>query len=112
MFFFYVGGFLFLIELVLLNSESSIAYLIFSVGNIAANRRRQQAVTVGKERREALVRTKRLCRDGIVNDDVDYSSDKEMMIDEEQTALDTQTSQAVEELKSALRYQYVFFSFS
>ncbi|KAI3857852.1 hypothetical protein MKX03_009971, partial [Papaver bracteatum] len=38
-------------------------------GNIAANRRRQQAVAVSKERREALVRTKRLCRDGIVSDD-------------------------------------------
>ncbi|OVA09900.1 Armadillo [Macleaya cordata] len=76
-----------------------------SVGNIAANRRRQHAVTVGKERREALVRTKRLCRGGIVNDDVDFSSDKDMLIDEEQTALDAQTSQAVEDLKSALLYQ-------
>ncbi|KAI3831130.1 hypothetical protein MKX03_017768 [Papaver bracteatum] len=78
-----------------------------SVGNIAANRRRQQAVTVSKERREALVRTKRLCRDGIVNDDdIDnLGDDKYMMIDEEQTALDEQTTQAVELLKSALNSQ-------
>ncbi|KAI3985162.1 hypothetical protein MKX01_027707 [Papaver californicum] len=61
-----------------------------SVGNIAANRRRQQAVTVSKERREALVRTKRLCRDGNVNDDdIDnLGDDKDMMIEEEQTLLE------------------------
>ncbi|MEI4889666.1 hypothetical protein, partial [Klebsiella pneumoniae] len=39
-----------------------------SVGNVAAQRRKQHAVTVGKERREALVRTKRLCRVGVCDD--------------------------------------------
>ncbi|GMP85174.1 hypothetical protein CsSME_00038438 [Camellia sinensis var. sinensis] len=70
-----------------------------SVGNVAANRRRQLAVTVGKERREALMRTKRLCRVG-VND-----VDSDMMIDEEQSVLDDQTFTAVEELKLAIAYQ-------
>ncbi|KAF8397648.1 hypothetical protein HHK36_016568 [Tetracentron sinense] len=70
-------------------------------GNVAAHRRRQHAVTVGKERREALVRTKRLCREGI-SDDSDVSLGKDMMIDEEQSALDAQTSCTVEELKSAV----------
>ncbi|KAG4959488.1 hypothetical protein JHK87_036121 [Glycine soja] len=36
-----------------------------SVGNAAASRRRQHAVTVGKERRESLMRAKRFCRVGI-----------------------------------------------
>ncbi|XP_077214477.1 importin subunit alpha-9 [Tasmannia lanceolata] len=74
------------------------------VGNIAAQRRRQNAVTVGKERREALVRTKRLCRDGLANDS-EVSLERDMIIDEEQVALDAQTSSAVEELKSAVLYQ-------
>lgn len=73
---------------------------------MAANRRRQQAITVGKERREALVRTKRLCRVGIGSDS-DLPDDGDMMIDEEQSLLETQTSSAVEELKSAVMYQYV-----
>lgn len=73
---------------------------------MAANRRRQQAITVGKERREALVRTKRLCRVGISGDG-DVPVDGDMMIDEEQSILETQTSSAVEELKSAVIYQYV-----
>lgn len=75
-----------------------------SVGNVAANRRRQQAITVGKERREALVRTKRLCRVGISGDS-DVPVDGDMMIDEEQSILETQTSSAVEELKSTVIYQ-------
>ena len=76
------------------------------VGNVAANRRRQLAVTVGKERREALVRTKRLCRVGVSGDDVTFI-DSDMMIDEEQSVLEAQTSSAVEELKLAIAYQYV-----
>ncbi|KAL4605351.1 hypothetical protein ACB092_09G022300 [Castanea dentata] len=77
-----------------------------SVGNVAANRRRQNAVTVGKERRESLVRAKRLCRVGISGDgDADVSLDSEMMIDEEQSILEAQTSSAVEVLKSAVAYQ-------
>ncbi|XP_058110195.1 importin subunit alpha-9 isoform X2 [Magnolia sinica] len=74
-----------------------------SVGDVAAHRRRQHAVTVGKERRDALVRTKRLCRDGIVKNN-DVSLDRDMIIDEEQATLDAQTCHAVEELKSAVLY--------
>ncbi|PIA32868.1 hypothetical protein AQUCO_04300064v1 [Aquilegia coerulea] len=78
-----------------------------SVGNMAANRRRQLAVTVGKERREVLLRAKRLCREE------DEPADKDIMMDEDededehnQTAfIVSQTSQAVEQLKSALLYQ-------
>ncbi|GLT55780.1 hypothetical protein SLA2020_288720 [Shorea laevis] len=75
-----------------------------SVGNAAAHRRRQNAVTVGKERRESLVRAKRLCRVGI-SDESDVSLDHDMIIDEEQSILEAQTSSAVEELKSAVAYQ-------
>lgn len=84
------------------------------VGNVAANRRRQNAVTVGKERRESLVRAKRLCRVGISSDgdgDGDVPLDSEMMIDEEQSILEAQTSSAVEGLKSAVAYQYVNLRF-
>ncbi|KAJ7972433.1 Importin subunit alpha [Quillaja saponaria] len=75
-----------------------------SVGNVAANRRRQHAVTVGKERRESLVRAKRLCRVGISGDN-DVPLDSEMLIDEEQSILEAQTSLSVEELKSSVSYQ-------
>ncbi|KAJ4704852.1 Importin subunit alpha [Melia azedarach] len=75
-----------------------------SVGNVAAQRRRQNAVTVGKERRESLVRAKRLCRVG-TSGDSEVSHDSDMMIDEEQSILDAQTSAIVEELKSAIAYQ-------
>ncbi|TXG59138.1 hypothetical protein EZV62_016967 [Acer yangbiense] len=75
-----------------------------SVGNVAAQRRRQNAVTVGKERRESLVRAKRLCRVG-TSGDSEVSIDNDMMIDEEQSILETQASSAVEELKSAVVYQ-------
>ncbi|KAH9735354.1 Importin subunit alpha-9 [Citrus sinensis] len=76
----------------------------FLVGNVAAQRRRQNAVTVGKERRESLVRAKRLCRVG-TSADGEVSSDSDMMVDEEQSILEMQTSSAVEELKSAVAYQ-------
>lgn len=76
------------------------------VANVAGQRRRQQAITIGKERRESLLRAKRLCRVG-TSGDPDVPSDSEMMIDEEQSILEAQTSSAVEELKSAVAYQYV-----
>ncbi|KAL6138618.1 hypothetical protein ACLB2K_063899 [Fragaria x ananassa] len=75
-----------------------------SVGNVAGQRRRQNAITVGKERRESLIRAKRLCREGTNGDSVD-PFDGEMMIDREQPILEAQTSAAVEELKSAVAHQ-------
>ncbi|KAL5546206.1 hypothetical protein UlMin_005893 [Ulmus minor] len=75
-----------------------------SVGNVAAHRRRQHAVTVGKERRESLVRAKRLCRVG-TSSDTEAEVESEMIIEEEQSILEAQTSSAVEELKSAVAYQ-------
>ncbi|PHU05452.1 Importin subunit alpha-9 [Capsicum chinense] len=77
-----------------------------SVGNAAAQRRRQHAVTVGKERREALMRTKRLCRVRVSGDSDDASpDDNDMMIEEDQSILEAQTSSAVEELKLAVAHQ-------
>ncbi|RAL45221.1 hypothetical protein DM860_014631 [Cuscuta australis] len=76
-----------------------------SVGNVAAQRRRENAVTVGKERREALMRTKRLCRVGVIGDDCDASLESDMMIDEEQSILEAQTSSSVEQLKLAVSHQ-------
>ena len=81
-------------------------YHVWSVGNVAAHRRRQHAVTVGKERRESLVRAKRLCRVGTSGQD-DTPLDSGMIIDENQSILEVQTSSAVEGLKSAVAYQYV-----
>ncbi|XP_020518750.1 importin subunit alpha-9 isoform X3 [Amborella trichopoda] len=78
--------------------------LKFSAGKVAAQRRRQHAVTIGKERREAILRTKRLCRDGVVGDNEDQV-DAGMILDEEGAALDAQTNETVGELKSALRIQ-------
>ncbi|RDY07126.1 Importin subunit alpha-9 [Mucuna pruriens] len=78
-----------------------------SVGNAAATKRRQHAVTVGKERRESLMRAKRLCRVGIGGGDGDGEVviDSDMLIDEEQSILESQTSVAVENLKFALAFQ-------
>ncbi|GLT69735.1 hypothetical protein SLA2020_418620 [Shorea laevis] len=75
-----------------------------SVGTVAAQKRRQNAVTVGKDRRESLVRAKRLCRVG-TSGESDVSAENDMMIDEEQSILEAQTASAVEELKSAIAYQ-------
>ncbi|XP_021888987.1 importin subunit alpha-9 isoform X2 [Carica papaya] len=75
-----------------------------SVGNLAAQRRRQHAVTVRKERRDSLVQAKRLCRVG-TSGDCDYPVDNDMIIDEEPSILEAQTISAVEELKSAVAYQ-------
>lgn len=74
-----------------------------SVHNTAANRRKQHAITVGKERREALIRTKRLCREGFGDNDIAFDDD--MITDKEKAALDIQTSETVESLKSALHHQ-------
>ncbi|KAG5002954.1 hypothetical protein JHK86_027093 [Glycine max] len=76
-----------------------------SVGNAAASRRRQHAVTVGKERRESLMRAKRLCRVGIGGGNGEFSVDSDMLTDEEQSILESQTLAAVENLKSALAFQ-------
>nr|KYP58016.1 Importin subunit alpha-2 [Cajanus cajan] len=76
-----------------------------SVGNAAASRRRQHAVTVGKERRESLMRAKRLCRVGTGGGDGEVSIDSDMLIDEEQSILESQTSLAVENLKTTLALQ-------
>ncbi|KAK6126196.1 hypothetical protein DH2020_040077 [Rehmannia glutinosa] len=76
-----------------------------SIGSVAVQRRREHAVTVGKERREALMRTKRLCRVGVSSDEnADVPVDDDMM-DEEQSVLEDQTLKAVEELKHAIGYQ-------
>ncbi|GJR15252.1 importin subunit alpha-9 [Tanacetum coccineum] len=75
-----------------------------AIGNTAAQKRRQNAVSVGKERREALFRTKRLCRVG-VSSEMDVPDDSDMMIEEEQSILEAQTSSAVEELKLAISFQ-------
>ncbi|KAL4340357.1 hypothetical protein GQ457_08G020120 [Hibiscus cannabinus] len=76
-----------------------------SVGNVAAQRRRQNAATVGKERRESLVRAKRLCRVGATGDGDVPVEENDMMTDEEGFLLEDQTSSAVKELKSAVAYQ-------
>ena len=65
--------------------------------DIAGRRRREHAVALGKERREALVRAKRICRHGF-NDDA-TSQDSGMMVDEQAVSLNAQTSRTVEELK-------------
>lgn len=52
------------------------------------------------------MRTKRLCRAG-VSGDIDDPVETDMMIDEEQSVLESQTIAAVEALKLAIAYQYV-----
>ena len=60
---------------------------------------------MGKERRESLVRAKRLCRVGTSGEnDGDILLDSEMIIDEEQSILDAHTV-------SAVAFQYVKFFF-
>lgn len=75
-----------------------------SVHSTAAQRRRQHAIAVGKERREALIRTKRLCRDALA-DDSEVLLEGDMIVDEEKAVLDAQTSQTVQDLKSAVSHQ-------
>ncbi|KAJ3693704.1 hypothetical protein LUZ60_009184 [Juncus effusus] len=78
-----------------------------SVSYNAANKRRQQAVSISRERREALIRAKRLCRDSIFdkNDAQNDSLEGEMVIDEEKSVLDSKTTQTVKDLKSVLSNQ-------
>ncbi|KAI3512101.1 hypothetical protein L1887_19295 [Cichorium endivia] len=75
------------------------------VGNTAAQKRKQNAVSVGKERREALFRTKRLCRAGVSTDTDIPIDDNDMMIEEEQSILESQTTSAVQELNLAISFQ-------
>lgn len=64
---------------------------------------------VGKERREALMRTKRLCREGVSIDNADVPVDDDMAMDEQQSVLEIQTVKFVDELKHAIGYQYADF---
>ncbi|KAJ9559028.1 hypothetical protein OSB04_013642 [Centaurea solstitialis] len=75
------------------------------VGNAAGQRKRQPAISVRKEIRDALFQTKRLCRVGVSIDDMDVPVDSHMIIDDEQSVLEAQTSAAVEELKQAVAFQ-------
>lgn len=53
------------------------------------------------------MRTKRLCRVRVSGDSDDASpDDNDMMIEEDQSILEAQTSSAVEELKLAVAHQY------
>ncbi|GJN05740.1 hypothetical protein PR202_ga23401 [Eleusine coracana subsp. coracana] len=78
----------------------------FSVHNSAASRRREQAIAIGKERREALMRAKRVCRAPLSGSDEAAMEKGDMVIDEEKSDLDARTAQAVEDLKSAFSSQY------
>ncbi|KAL4565690.1 hypothetical protein LXL04_029793 [Taraxacum kok-saghyz] len=74
------------------------------VGSTAAQKRKQNAVSVGKERIEALFRTKRLCRAGVSTDTDILIDDNDMMIEEEQSILESQTTSAVQELNLAITF--------
>ena len=51
-----------------------LTYLYFAVGKVAGQRRRQQAVIIGKDRRDSVVRAKRLRR----ADPSDHGDDQAM----------------------------------
>ncbi|KAL5227877.1 hypothetical protein ABZP36_016142 [Zizania latifolia] len=76
-----------------------------SVHSTAASRRREHAVAIGKERREALIRAKRVCRAPLSGSDETEMEEGDMVIDEEKACLEAKTVHAVEELKSALSNQ-------
>ncbi|CAL4958358.1 unnamed protein product [Urochloa decumbens] len=76
-----------------------------SVHNSASSRRREHAIAVGKERREALMRAKRVCRAPLSGSDETVVEEGDMVVDEEKADLEARTAQAVEELKSALSTQ-------
>jgi hypothetical protein len=80
---------------------------LVAVHNTAASRRREQAVAIGKERREALMRAKRVCRTPLSGSNELAIEDGDMVIDDEKSGLETRTAQAVQELKSSLSSQYV-----
>nr|ATG70964.1 importin alpha isoform 9 [Juniperus flaccida] len=74
-----------------------------TVGNMAGQRRRQQAVSVGKERRDAVVRAKRLCRVDY-NDEDGNMVDTDVAMDDDKASLEDQIVHIVEELKSAVSF--------
>ncbi|KAH8948521.1 hypothetical protein BDL97_11G098400 [Sphagnum fallax] len=75
-----------------------------SVGRVAGQRRRQQAVTVGKERRESVVRAKRLRRADPSDHGDDGSMQLAVMGDEAAyKALEESTVNAVHNLKNLLK---------
>uniref|UniRef100_A0A0D9UWZ9 Importin subunit alpha n=1 Tax=Leersia perrieri TaxID=77586 RepID=A0A0D9UWZ9_9ORYZ len=76
-----------------------------SVHNTSASRRREQAVAIGKERREALIRAKRVCQAPISGSDEAEMEEGDMVVDEDKACLEAKTAHAVEELKSALSNQ-------
>jgi importin subunit alpha-6/7 len=80
---------------------------LVAVHNSAASRRREQAVAIGKERREALMRAKRVCRAPLSGSDDAAMEETDMVMDVDKADLGERTVQAVEELKSALSSQYV-----
>jgi hypothetical protein len=86
-------------------SLSSVRCLV-AVHNSASSRRREHAIAVGKERREALMRAKRVCRAPLFGSDKTVMEEGDMVIDEEKADLEARTAQAVEELKSALCLHY------
>ncbi|KAJ7546928.1 hypothetical protein O6H91_08G061400 [Diphasiastrum complanatum] len=74
-----------------------------SVGAVAGQRRRKLAVTLGKERRDAVVRGKRIRR-ADTNDDSEFMELAEAAVDDENAykQLEEEVSQAVQNLKLAL----------
>ncbi|KAI3526346.1 hypothetical protein L1887_05596 [Cichorium endivia] len=68
----------------LVNQKVVALSILFYVGfgNVVVQRRRQHVVSVAKERREAMFRTKRLCTEGFTND-MDVAINGDMMIEEE-----------------------------
>ncbi|KAH9289777.1 hypothetical protein KI387_033894, partial [Taxus chinensis] len=71
--------------------------------NIAGQRRRQQAVSVGKERRDAVVRAKRLCRVDH-NDEDGNIVETDFAMADDIASLEDLTVRTVEELKSAASF--------
>ncbi|KAK8959817.1 Importin subunit alpha-2 [Platanthera guangdongensis] len=65
---------------------------------------RKNVISLGKERREVLIRTKRMSREEPA-DYIGTSFEIDMVVDEEKAILDSQASKVVEDLKSALRLQ-------
>ncbi|EPS72639.1 hypothetical protein M569_02116, partial [Genlisea aurea] len=76
-----------------------------SVGATAVLRRKEMAVTAAKERREALMRAKRLCRVAVGSDDQPISDNDDIVMDEEPSILEIKALEAVEALKQAVAYR-------
>lgn len=73
-----------------------------SVHSGTAHRRRQNAVAIGKERRSALVRTKRLRLDDVGCNDNGISVEGGMIVDQRNIDLNSRISRAVEGLRSSI----------